>query len=497
MTLHFEGILKGSSSGGGGDTPSASSSLYELKKYPQGLIVDNWCNINSKKELAKATIPTVYADMLEKYQNVDTGTSDLTTKSSTSAPFFFLNGYYYFTEYSGSSSYTYYIKRSAYADLSDAETVYSKTVGSWGGHRLFYLAKGEDVILFFCQGQNTRTVEYYAIKFDLNFNLLDTVVISNGNDADPNGENQWGNPIFYDNKFYFFAFQGNNMSQMFCYDYVNNVLTSGGSYKWNYGKSNAVIYDGYLYFYHAGNDDYKGHIRRISLSNFGAGSEDLLVAGDWGTIGSNHVCFFVYNNELKLLSEKVLATIDTTNFTYSTVTAQSVLGFSPSGQVCFIKKIGGTYYVAIKNTIYTTTDWQTFVSYLTVPNDFGSMYYAADTGLTITSDNSVMVLAGGWYNATYYYISTYRVEYTDDYIIDGNTVSIKYFKNAGWKICVPDTTNDANLETVYTSIGYLPYWRMDVTGEKLTLVRTNKAFTYMYVGDGYKDSTTPTGEWEG
>ncbi|MBR0541678.1 MAG: hypothetical protein IJK26_05660 [Clostridia bacterium] len=497
MTLHFEGILKGSSSGGGGDTPSASSSLYELKKYPQGLIVDDWCNINSKKELAKATIPTVYADLLEKYQNVDTESTGVTAKTSSYNPTFYMNGYYYYATRTGNSSTSrnFQIYRSANIDLSDAELVYETGTIS-GGNIMPILLKGEDVIIFI-HGNNVSGWVPEFKMFDLDFNLLHSYT-QTGDIANLMSQEYRGYFKFYKNKLYFWSKQS-----PCCYDYVNNVITNFGTFGNNERMySDLIIIDDYLYFTKGYNT-----LNRINV-NTGV-AESVSLSG----MNPEASAFFVYNGELKLLDKNYVLTINTENFTVTSVATSTFLPNISLGPVAFVKKIGDTYYFWINKKIYTTTDWQNFSLLMENVELFTSNigqyttygYYYSHIGFYITDDQSIILLSEyngpdsiwGSSNGYYYYSGTVKKEYTDDYTIDGNTVSIKYFKNAGWKICVPDTTNDANLETVYTSLGYLPYWRIDVTGENLTLIRTNKAFTYMYVGDGYKDSTTPTGEWEG
>ena len=85
--------------------------------------------------------------------------------------------------------------------------------------------------------------------------------------------------------------------------------------------------------------------------------------------------------------------------------------------------------------------------------------------------------------------------YTDTYIINGSSVDIKYYKNGDMKICTPDIAvgNDTNLQSVYEYLGYLNYWWIDTTNEKITLQRNSNLWTFQYVGDDYEDDVLPNG----
>ena len=79
--------------------------------------------------------------------------------------------------------------------------------------------------------------------------------------------------------------------------------------------------------------------------------------------------------------------------------------------------------------------------------------------------------------------------YTDTYVIEGNSVTIDYVKFEDWKICLKDGgTNDTNLETVYSALGYYNYWWLDTANQLISLPRDNNTFSVMFVGDDFVDN---------
>lgn len=89
------------------------------------------------------------------------------------------------------------------------------------------------------------------------------------------------------------------------------------------------------------------------------------------------------------------------------------------------------------------------------------------------------------------------ITYTDTYQINGSSVAINYYKFNDWKICIPDVSNDTNLDTVYNFLGYLNYWRLDTTvgAETVSIPRDKRLWSMMFVGDNFQDDNLPTGNY--
>ena len=127
--------LTGSSSGGGGGT---TNTLYDLTTSEA---TKNWCTINgsSRVDLDKADVPTLYADILDKYNNADSELGELTYAADVQYPQIYHNGYYYFT---GTTEETFKnIYKSANADLSNSTLFVDfstkTTFISYGACRIF------------------------------------------------------------------------------------------------------------------------------------------------------------------------------------------------------------------------------------------------------------------------------------------------------------------------------------------------------------------------
>ena len=151
-------------------------------------------------------------------------------------------------------------------------------------------------------------------------------------------------------------------------------------------------------------------------------------------------------------------------------------GFMPNTTIHYCD--GSKFYGFDYNdkNIYTSTDLVNFtlISSITSGNR-KSFTFVQDT-VIFTRDYEV------------YYIGKNKKIYTDDYTIEGNTVSINYYKNGDFKICVPDTTNDTNLESVYASVGHYDYFRLDTTNQTVSLPRQSTLYSAMYVSDDYRDT---------
>lgn len=99
------------------------------------------------------------------------------------------------------------------------------------------------------------------------------------------------------------------------------------------------------------------------------------------------------------------------------------------------------------------------------------------------------------YKQNYIYYAGYEATvYTDTYTIDGSSVTVKYYKNGDDKICTSDIAvgNDTNLQTVFEFLGYLNYFWIDTTNEKITLQRNSNLWTFQYVGDDYSKEVDGT-----
>lgn len=100
--------------------------------------------------------------------------------------------------------------------------------------------------------------------------------------------------------------------------------------------------------------------------------------------------------------------------------------------------------------------------------------------------NGVMVISS---NSHYYYADLQKKVYTDTYEINGSSVAINYYKYNDFKICLADGgTNDTNLETILNYFGYYNYFRLDIANETISLPRNFNLYTQMFVDDNFVDN---------
>ena len=89
------------------------------------------------------------------------------------------------------------------------------------------------------------------------------------------------------------------------------------------------------------------------------------------------------------------------------------------------------------------------------------------------------------------YLGIVKTVYTDTYTVNGTNVSVNYYMYDDFRICLPDGTNDNNLNSVYSFLGYLNYWRLDETNETVSPPRNSNPYTFMYISDDFLEQNLP------
>lgn len=114
-------------------------------------------------------------------------------------------------------------------------------------------------------------------------------------------------------------------------------------------------------------------------------------------------------------------------------------------------------------------------------------------GLFLTDTLQLMAvnLPSGTYRNFIYYRGYGNTIYTDTYKIDGNNVTINYFKyidefNQIWKIAF----YQHSIFTAYSALGYSQYWVIDTSSEEVYLPLNKQRYVQMYIGDDYIDDDT-------
>lgn len=137
-------------------------------------------------------------------------------------------------------------------------------------------------------------------------------------------------------------------------------------------------------------------------------------------------------------------------------------------------------------------------------NDIESLYQINNAGDLIINDNILSVK--GTVNSdgySYFNIEENKIEFTDNYNINGEDVDINYYKSGEYKICEAgqnnrddgEDENDNKLQDVYEYLGYLPYFWIDIENLDIVLPRNSNRWTMMYVGNNYVEEEMPEGNY--
>lgn len=449
------------------------ANLYDIKTLPQAIADKGWafqCK-STRQDLAKAYIPTMYADIKDKYDNCDKGASDIQDKSNIKA-ITYGDGYYYFQEYYDPDNWS--IKKSANIDLSEAETIditfpdneYYNTLD-----KIFVL---ENYFVFIMS--NISTITYI---FDKSFNYVTKLSRDIGICRKVNDD-----VCFAWHDFGIWKFNGttgqfetvveqvwSDENDFRLYPFRANETFTFFFCSWEYMSSNgngmyATLVNGQLHFGWTDIDNrYKSDIITVGYDNIYAVPD----GSEWGK--SEFLKFYKiqYNSENSQYVSIPYSTMTVTDHSYPTIPHQII-------------KDGDTYHIITQYSLLTTNDFSSYSAITYTPEgDYDNFYGFVDS-------NSFFVL-DKVQDPKYIYSGLVKTVYTDTYSIDGSSVEIDYYKNGNYKICLADgETNDTNLATVYSYMGYYNYYRLDTENGTVSLPRNNNLYSMMYVGDNFQDT---------
>ena len=454
------------------------ANLYDIKLLSQAIADKGWACLShtTRKDLPKNIIPTLYADIKDKYDNCDKGTSDVQYKSNIKA-ITYSDGYYYFQEYYDPDNWS--IKKSANIDLSEAETIDITFPDNEYYNSLDKIFVLENYFVFIMAGVSTITY-----IFDKNFNYVTKLSRDIGISRKVNDD-----VCFAWHDFGIWKFNGttgqfetvveqvwSDENDFRLYPFRANETFTFFFCSWEYMSSNgngmyASFVNGQLHFGWTDIDNrYKSDIITVGYDNIYAVPE----GSEWGK--SEFLKFYKiqYNSENSQYVSIPYSIMTVTDHSYPTIPNQII-------------KDGNTYHIITQYSLLTTNNFSSYSEITYTPEgDYDDFYGFVDS-------NSFFVL-DKVQDPKYIYSGLVKTVYTDTYSIDGSSVEIDYYKNGNYKICLADGgTNDTNLATVYSYLGYYNYYRLDTENETISLPRNSNLWTYMYVGDNYEDSNLPSG----
>lgn len=431
-------------SGKGGDTPTVSgSNLNDIKTMAQAIAEKGWafqCK-STRQDLPKSLVPTLYNDILDKLNNSEKQLQPMTQLS--------LNGY---------------------------RVLYSSTLNKW-----FY----------------TNQSKVYETN-----NLIFSNVFLNDNIS----EMICGNNIFVS-----YVISGSNSGKYVIVNLNNNeikYITLSSNIPLNSGAIRSIVKDGYIYVCSVNRSDftkiYKFYddfsITDFETITFSKNIYDiqydngywyvLLADGVYKGTDINNPNDFtriyqteIYNSSFLIVKDNFSCFLRGRNWPikYTYDLYQNVSQTGNNFDISYPSNIN-SYPKLLNNIIWTTQNMSIDI------NDFSTDTTVYDIkGLDIDYNNNTVVFGS---SNNMYVAGFVNKQYTDTYIVNGNSVVINYYKYNDFKICLADGgTNDTNLATVYSYMGYYNYFVLDTTGETVSLPRNSNLYSMMYVGDNYQDTT--------
>lgn len=477
--------------------PGSTANLFDIKTISEPIIQKGWSCISDAqpKRLNKSDVPTVYEFLKNKLNNAD-GAMQTQIINNGFAPNFELNGYYYYAN--GLNIY-----KSNNADLSNPTLVAtvdaSQAYGGSAGRSQFLLKINLDnkhIFVFGAIGLNDNERSYIC-TFNDNWEQL---YLKNYNGYYTNYVQRFEEIPVYNNKGYIHLF-GLDSFILISIDengVITDVIEKGGNDEFPDGMTNvanfytdrlgdiftrSVVYDNKLYWCTSCMVFYYDFLTN-EYHNFNPALPTGCIP--WGynyrELGGT---MFIYNGFLTIVNtgDDQGNQLDKL-FMYQLINGSWILVNTINGNTndFRIKSyfFDGTYhYFGLSNTdlglrYFKTIDF-TNINVQTITNQYNDSVYA----IIIANNDYIFITE---YNG-YCLLTLVLTPYTDTI----NGVDIKYYKSGDWKICTPDIAvgNDTNLQTVYEYLGYLNYWWIDTTEEKITLQRNSNLWTMMYVGDDY------------
>lgn len=457
-------------------------SLFDIKLLSQAIADKGFAYMchTTRRDLAKADVPTLYDFILDKYNNADTGATSLTAGFSKDNHSLICLGYvnnklYFIDENNDTVFYS-----NSY--LSDGSAIQVNGIS-----RARNMFAGNNCLIVVCDSGNSNKI--------FKINPTDNSVIELGtHDTDYEGEFK-----LVGNKIYFFPFYQDEAEYTKVYEFVDDETDNTMVVRdYNAYVVDIEYYNGYYYLISV-NTNVKYILKGLSLNNLNLADSskwELLATLTDGDFSKKYAQLFFVNNmcimftSLSGLRGKAYYCYDISSFTLLYSSIRELYGMTSS--VWFVN-----------NTFYFWEQWS-----LDSRPEF--KYCSANDILDYTnfqSDNEISALNINSYFSTLiqnnlqlfglrvsdrkiYSRGIVKTTYTDTYTINGSTVTIDYYKNNDFKICIKDGgTNDTNLETVFNYLGYLNYWLLDTVNETVAIQRDKNTYAVMFVGDDFIDDT--------
>ena len=454
-------------------TVPQGNNLYDIKLLSQIIADKGWafmCHTN-RRDLSKSLVPTLYDDILFKYVNADKHyvTSETTNQNMTCVTYDkYTQKYYYRLNEIGQQ---YYVYTSNYPDLSNS------TIALTSSEQLsscLICGKNINIVsssinrLFHIYNKNWEFIKTFD-KNDIMNNYVDLRCFRAVNGA------------------IILTFSREDNSNGECYVVkINDDLTANISYTENLfttsrplpNSISEVINNKFYITVGRGFSITLVEIDINDLSNYTIKNQsDINVYPDLTKYNFSEVVF--YNDYFYITAvNKIYKSQNLVNWTQV---------YTATGNNWRIIKDGNDYFIFGDGYILQTNNFTNFSTLLTFT--FSSGMGEGVSNFCNVTDGVIIISSTG--NPKFYLYSAPTIKvYTDTYTINGNSITIDYYKYNDFKICLSDGgTNDSNLETVYSYLGYLNYWIIDTANETIAIQRNSQPFACMFVGDDFQDDS--------
>lgn len=481
-----------------------SDNLYDIKTLAQAIADKNWCCISKKKILTLSKNPTIYNDILSKYDNCDMGNSSNMTGVNNGL----YNSGHNYVEIK--DNYAYTIKFKNGVNTQDGISVVKCNIndlsnaGNWsfvvdvpkthnGNNFAEFVACyfGDNVILVRVEYHNENNDCIYV--YDYNGNLIKILEVNHIRDWATFGVfSKLDNYIYFTHivtgkihgidlcKIQDLADNSIEVETLVNIPFdIKNIKYAFGKYWFGFNV------DGYANRLYCATDlaDYSTYQEKVN--EVGSGNFCVFDNDNWQTIICNG------GNGKSKGSDDGGNTFFDVGFT--------VPNFSSiSYQYFFQKATNDKCYAFITGKNSNNDDMLAITEVpFGKPNVYNAINtifsFSADTITNLGFNNSCIIFNQ---NTDYYYFYISKKVYTDNYNINNTVVTISYYKDSVSQTkIVFGTSQNTDIDNVTAYLGYNPYFVLDTTtdSENVQLPINTNLWTYMFVGDNYIDNDVPSG----
>lgn len=481
-------------------TVPTGNNLYDIKLLSQAVADKGFAFMchTTRRNLPKADVPTLYNDILRKYNSAETEDNPTTNLYNTTATnLYYKDGYYYFN-YDGWNVKE--IRRSANSDLSASELCFSLPDEVYAWDWTFIIT---DIGFWICASCDNDQKKLFIYDFD--YNLIQTINLTEDDNGGYYIFKKFEDYVYLSIGRHFYRFRDViNTTKQVMPRYLNTEDPYNPYYEITYNMN--IIDDKIICCCLVGEDTYFRHffvLDKNTLAKQQLSFHDTDGYWDWHTSPVSNI--FKFNGNYYFTANRYGLKICKINIETGYISEEYMpkvngvyMDYDDNGSLCEV--VGDTVIIQSSHHILTSTD---LINFTEVYNLTGDGYNKC-ANWYLTSDTMIFFFLKGIYKTMYLtddcylYIGLVKKEFTDTYNINGTTVNIKYYKYQDFKICLADGgTNDTNLETVFNYLGYLNYWLIDLTNETVCIQRDKNTYSAMFIGDDFIDDLNdlPTNDY--